>query len=300
VTWLDHQLPATDKELYSALESTPFANELEEQFAERALETERLGQGDGADLLAVSFSAHDYVGHRYGPYSPEEHAVSLVTDKLLDKFFQLLDRRVGMANVLVILTADHGVAPAPGSYAVRKMPGGRIAPSAVTDAVQAALTKKYGEGSWIAVSSDLEMYLHLDLATKAGVDPAQVRREAARAVAALPHIFRVYTRDQLLTGQFLHDEVGQYVMNGYNEARGADIEFLPDPYWIISGPTGTTHGTPFGYDNHVPVIFLGTGIRAGRYDASVAVNDVAPTLATILDVEIPSGSVGRVLAEMFE
>jgi arylsulfatase A-like enzyme len=251
-------------------------------------------------LLAISFSAHDYVGHSYGPYSPEEYEVTMLADKLLDQLFQLLDRRVGMANVLVVLTADHGVAPAPGSEEVRKMPGGRIPTNAVRDAVQGALAAKYGEGNWVAASVDLTLYLNLDLAAQAGLDPAQVRREAARAAAALPHIFRVYTREQLMSGQVLGDEVGRRVVNGYNERRGADIAFLPDPYWIVSGPTGTSHGTPFGYDTHVPVIFLGSGIRAGRYDASIAVNDIAPTLATILDVEIPSGSIGRVLAEMFE
>jgi hypothetical protein len=301
VKWLDHTLPATTgRELYSAIEATPFSNELEEQFAERAIENERLGQGPATDLLAISFSAHDYVGHQYGPYSPEEHETSIAADKLLDRLFQLLERRVGMANVLVVLTADHGVAPAPGSDAVRKMPGGRIPPSSVIDAVQSALSKRYGAGSWVSASIDLDLYLNLDLVAKANLDPADVRREAARAVAAIPHIFRVYTRDQLLTNQFLHDEIGQRVMNSYYERRGADIELIPDPYWILSGATGTTHGTPFGYDAHVPVIFLGTGIRPGRYDASIAVNDIAPTLATILDVETPSGSVGRVLAEMFE
>jgi membrane-anchored protein YejM (alkaline phosphatase superfamily) len=87
-------------------------------------------------------------------------------------------------------------------------------------------------------------------------------------------------------------------MNGYNQRRGADLEVLTDPYWIIGG-ISTTHGLPFGYDTHVPVIFLGPGIRAGEYDNNITPNDIAPTLATILRVETPSGSFGRVLIEMF-
>jgi len=300
LTWVGHRLPTTDKELYSAIEATPFSNQLEELFAERAIQSERLGQHDATDLLAISYSAHDYVGHRYGPYSPEEHEVSTVTDTLLDHLFQLLDQTVGMDNVLVVLTADHGVAPVPGSEEMRKMPGGRIPPNDVVNAVERALQAKFGAGNWISASVDLDLYLNQDLIAKSGADPAAVRREAAHALAALPHIFRVYTREQILNGQLLHDDTGRDVMNGYNERRGADVEFLPDPYWIVSGPTGTTHGTTFGYDTHVPVIFLGAGIRAGRYDGTIAVNDIAPTLATILDVEIPSGSVGRVLSEMFE
>ena len=218
VTWLDHKLPATDSELYSAVEATPFSNELVERFAERAIGEERLGQGDSTDLLAISFSAHDYVGHRYGPYAPEEHEVSMLTDKLLERLFQLLDERVGMANVLVVLTADHGVAPVPGSDAVGKMPGGRIAPNAVTDAVQGALATKFGAGNWVAATTDLEIYLNLELAAKSAIDPAQLRREAARAVAALPHIFRVYTRDQLIGGEFLRDNVGQRVLERVQRA----------------------------------------------------------------------------------
>jgi len=300
VKWLDHTLPATDKELYSALEATPFSNELEEAFAERTIEQEHLGQGPDTDLLAISFSAHDYVGHRYGPYAPEEHETSMLADKLLGRLFELLSRTVGMSNVLVVLTADHGVAPVPGSPEMAGMPGGRIAPDDVTAAVQRALSAKYGAGNWISASVDEDVYLNQELIAKAGADPAQIRRMAAGAITAMPHIFRVYTRDQLLAGEYLHDEISQAMVNGYNERRGADIEVLPDPYWIISGQTGTTHGTPFGYDTHVPVIFMGSGIRAGRYNETIAVNDIAPTLATILDVEIPSGSVGRVLAEIFE
>jgi hypothetical protein len=113
----------------------------------------------------------------------------------------------------------------------------------------------------------------------------------------IPHVFRVYAGVQLANGQAREDSVGRMAMNGYFPRRGADLEVLTDPYWIIGG-TGTTHGLPFGYDTHVPVIFLGPGIRAGEYDNNITPNDIAPTLATILRVETPSGSVGRVLVEM--
>jgi hypothetical protein len=103
----------------------------------------------------------------------------------------------------------------------------------------------------------------------------------------------------LLNGAILEDEVGRRVRNGFNAARSGNLTVILDPYWIVS-PAGTTHGAPFGYDTHVPVLFLGPGVRPGRYNRNVAVNDIAPTLATMLDVETPSGSVGHVLDEMLK
>jgi hypothetical protein len=131
------------------------------------------------------------------------------------------------------------------------------------------------------------------------IDEAEEERVAADALRALPHVFRVYTRMQLLSGAILEDKVGIRVRNGFNAARSADLVVIPDPYWM-TGASGTTHGTPFDYDSHVPVMFLGGQVRAGRYNRNIAVNDIAPTLATLLDVETPSGSVGRVLEEILK
>lgn len=298
--WLNHTLPAAGRALYSAIEASPFGNEVVERFAERALETEQLGKRGVTDLLAISFSAHDYVGHAYGPYSPEEHEVSLRADALLERLFQAIDKQVGLENTVVALTGDHGVAPTPESNIAKKMPGGRLAPTAIANAVQSALAAKFGEGAWVSGAWELEVYLNLELAAQKRVDPADLRREAAAALRGVAHVFRVYTKDQLLSGEGAADDVGRRVVNGFNQRRGADVFYLLDPYWIVGTGTGTTHGSPFGYDNHVPVIFMGRGIRAGYYDRSIAVNDIAPTLARILDVETPSGSVGRILSEMFE
>jgi hypothetical protein len=125
-----------------------------------------------------------------------------------------------------------------------------------------------------------------------------VRGIAAAAARHVAHIFRVYTRDQLMNGAVANDQISQRVVNGFNQKRSPDIAFVPEPYWLFTSSV-TTHGTPFDYDSHVPVIFMGSGIKAGHYDANVAVNDIAPTLATILEIETPAGSVGRVLTEIW-
>jgi hypothetical protein len=137
------------------------------------------------------------------------------------------------------------------------------------------------------------------LIAQKNLEVSEVSRAVAQALSVLPHVFRVYTRDQLMTGAVAGDQVGRRVINGFCARRAPDVEVLLEPYWIF-GNSVTTHSTTFSYDAHVPVIFMGPGIRAGRYDASVAVNDIAPTLATMLDVETPSGSVGRVLTEMLQ
>jgi hypothetical protein len=293
--WLDHTLPA-DTSVYAALEGSPFGNELVESFTERAIEVEKLGQRIVTDLLTVSFSANDYVGHAMGPDSPEVKEMSIQTDRVIGKLFSFLDAAVGMGNVLVVMTADHGVAPVPEVNAARRMPGGRMPQGLVRNAVETALAGKYGPGQWILSPSDTAFYFNQDLIRQKKLDPAEVERTAADAARPIAHVFRVYTREMLLHGA-VDAEVGRRVMNGFYPPRGPDMYVLLEPYWLY-GAKGTTHSTTFSYDAHVPVIFMGSGIKAGRFDEEISVNDVAPTLATYLDIETPSGSVGRCLAEI--
>ena len=303
IQWLTHTLPMELPKFYgntseSPFEASPFGNQVVEEFAERALTAEQLGKREFTDILAVSFSSNDKVGHDFGPFSAEEREVTLATDKILDRLFQAVDRQVGLDNAVIVLTGDHGVAPSPEEDAENRMPGGRMPGSVLTKAIVTALDNHYGAGAWVAGSWDLSIYLNYDLIARKNLNAAEVRRAAAEAVLAVPHISRVYTRDQLMAGAVPGDETSRRVMNGFNPKRSPDLCVLPDPYWIVTTAV-TTHGTTNSYDSHVPVIFLGQGIRPGLYHASVAVNDVAPTLATILGVETPSGSMGRVLAEMF-
>src|SRR5581483_182991 len=139
VKWLDHTLPQDLDKLYgdnteSPLEASPYGNELVEMFAERALAAEQLGKRDVTDILAVSFSSNDKVGHNYGTYSAEEHSVTVETDKILERLFQAIDKQVGMDNVVVVLTGDHGVAPSAAEVAAHRMPGGRMAGNTVRNA----------------------------------------------------------------------------------------------------------------------------------------------------------------------
>jgi hypothetical protein len=141
------------------------------------------------------------------------------------------------------------------------------------------------------------VYFNRELIRSKKLNEAEVERVAAEAAGRVPHIFRVYTRSQIESGQAIDDAITRSVVNGFFPSRASDLVVMEEPYWIDS-QHGTTHGSPFGYDSHVPVIFMGPNVKPGRYDGKIAPNDIAPTLATMLDVETPSGAVGRVLVEM--
>jgi predicted AlkP superfamily pyrophosphatase or phosphodiesterase len=293
-----HQMPpAPGPPLYSAVYGSPYGNELLATFAETAIDAERLGQRGVTDVVSVSFSSNDAVGHTYGPDSPEVRDIAVRTDRTLNELFARVDAMVGLDHTLVILTSDHGVAPVPEVQQVRHLPGGRLRGEDLFSPIESALKARFGEGKWILSTAGTSPYLNHALMADKKLDPAEVRRVAAAAAAAVPHVARVYTREQLLSGEVAPDTIGHRIARSYHIARSGDLEIVLDPYWMRASG-GTTHGTPYSYDAHIPLVFMGPGIRPGRYDETVALNDLAPTLATVLAIETPAGSEGRVLSEM--
>ncbi len=292
--------PSGSKTPFSKLPASPWGNELIEKFAEQAVSGEQLGQHDTTDMLTVSFSSNDYVGHAVGPDAPEVRDMAIRTDEQIGKLFQLLDQKVGLKNVLIVLSADHGVATAPAVDERDKLPGGYIAGNA-ENIVKSVLNKKFGETNWIT-SGGGETALYLDWEAISHLKTPPPREEVYAAAkealfsAASLHVARVYTRRELENG-VTGDFIAAAEMNGYFPRRSADLMLIFEPGYM-PGSSGTTHFSPYAYDRHVPVIFMGPGVRAGRYDETIAPNDIAPTLATMLDVQTPSGSSGRVLTEM--
>jgi predicted AlkP superfamily pyrophosphatase or phosphodiesterase len=284
-----------------SLEATPWANEMIEEFAERAVSNEKLGSHSGTDILAVSFSANDYVGHAVGPDDPAVRDISIRTDRLLGKLLDFLDARVGKGNTLLVLTADHGVAPVPELNQARNMPGGRLSEAHLAQDMTDALVKRFGPGKWLMPGPASVPYLNLELIQSHNLDPAEVERVAAQAAASEEHIARVFTRHEILTGQVQRDDIGRAVSLGFFGPRSSDLVIVQEPYYLFSASgtgQGTSHGTPYDYDNHIPIIFFGPGIKAGSYWQKIAMNDIAPTLSALLEIETPSGSIGRVLTEM--
>jgi predicted AlkP superfamily pyrophosphatase or phosphodiesterase len=289
----------TELRFCGPIERTPFSSEFLVDLAEKAITEEKLGSHPDTDVLSLSFSANDYVGHELGPDSPEVRDISIRTDQLLGKLLDFINTRVGQENVLVVFTADHGVAPVPKVNNDRKMPGGWLNAADYSAKISARLIEKFGKGDWIKSDAYGFIYLNYTTIAKNDDERAEVRRFTAEVARNLPHIARVMTRDDLLQGGESADSVGRAMQLGFYGPRSADIELLPEPYYIFGNPPGTTHANPYSYDNHVPLIFYGPGIHAGVHYEPVKVNDIAPTLAAILGVETPSGSVGRIL-EIFE
>jgi hypothetical protein len=179
------------------------------------------------------------------------------------------------------------------------MPGGRIVWNDYRAAVERALNEKFGTAPWISFSADGVLYFRPDPIPGKKLDMADVQKVAADVIRAQLHIARVYTKTQLAAGVPGNDPVDTRVRNGFNAARAADIFTVTEPYYIFNA-TGTSHGSPYEYDTHVPVIFLGPGLRAASYPGDIGVEDIAPTLAALLEIKTPSGSMGRVLTQMLK
>lgn len=284
----------------SAITRTPFANELVIEFAKATLEAEKLGRGPQPDLLCISFSANDYAGHTFGPHSQEVQDITLRLDRQLEDFFQYLDRTIGLGNVLINLTADHGVAPNPEFATVQGMEGGRLNEGTLMVELMSALSDEFGAQKFF-LNPTLKgghLFFNHRVLRDAKIQMVEFNRFIREWAFDTGKFQHVYTRDQLLDGR-APGHFGKLVFNGYNGERSADMILVSKPFLIPSKyPTGTTHGSPYAYDTHVPVMFFGPGIKPGRYADEFNITDIAPTLASILRVEVPPGSIGRAFTPM--
>jgi predicted AlkP superfamily pyrophosphatase or phosphodiesterase len=282
------------KPYFEAMIGTPDGNDMLEAFAEQAIKEEQLGRHSGTDVLTVSFSSNDILGHRVGPDAPEVRDMCIQTDRVLGRLLHAVEAEAGAGNYVIVFSSDHGVAPKPEELTKRGIPAGRFSGTEIRQAMEAALTEKYGPGKWILGNAELSPYFDHDLLRAKHAVLAEAQEIAAEAVRKLPYIFRVYTGVQLEHENLASDPIGVLMQRGYYRGRSGDLFIVQKPYWLAS-KDGTSHGTPFSYDTHVPMIILGRGIRPGRYDENARTADIAPTLAALLGVNTPSGSVGRVL-----
>jgi hypothetical protein len=288
---------APGPEYYASLYNSAFGNDLLVKLAETALREEALGTREATDILAVSFSCNDAVGHGRGPHSAQVRDITVRTDMALERLLQAIDRQVGLGRTLVIVTADHGVAPIPEQMQEWKMPAGRFSREALEAAATRALVSRFGEGAWLEGRAGSALYLNQELIAEKGLDARAVEDVLADAIETVPATWRAYTRHQLLEARVPPDPWSRRVLLSFHRERSGDVDVLLEPYWMSSS-SGTTHGTPYSYDTHIPLMLMGSDIRPGRYHDTVFLNDLAPTLATLLGVETPSGSSGRALSEI--
>jgi predicted AlkP superfamily pyrophosphatase or phosphodiesterase len=306
---------------YKALDYTPFSNDLLVAFAEQAITNEKLGADDETDLLSVSFSANDYAGHRFGPYSQEAMDMTLRVDRQIAKLLNFIDAEVGLRNAVVVFTADHGVAPVPEWAANHHFPGRRYQKKVLYDLAQNAIHAKYARkdrpaSDYIRDFSNrqemeyglinLNFYLNHAALERDGVSAGECERVIGEAIMKLPGLARYFTRAQLEAKSISPgDVVGRRVLNGFYPERSGDVIVVSKPYTVIfdspddpTDPRSTaTHNTPYSYDTHVPLIMMGAGFRRGRYSQAASPGDIAPTLARLLKIHAPDCSTGRVLFE---
>jgi predicted AlkP superfamily pyrophosphatase or phosphodiesterase len=281
---------------YTQFQYTPFANDYLVDFAKAAVEGEQLGADDTTDLLTVSFSSNDLIGHAYGPYSQEVQDITLRTDRTLAEFFNYLDRKIGLDRVLIALTADHGVAPVP-AHAQQFGLGGTVEPKSVIEAVQNALNKSFGEEKWILDFYNGNVYFDEAAIERRKLNVEEVERVASQAVVKIEGVAECFTRSQILSGRLPQTRISRSVANGFHSHRNGNLVVVPQPFFFIAEGITTTHGAPYTYDTHVPLIFYGAGIAPGTYHSDASPADIAPTLATLLKIEIPSNCMGRILSE---
>lgn len=285
---------------FSAFDNAPFSSEFLAAFARRLVQEEQLGRDEVPDLLCLSFSQPDTIGHNYGPDSHEVMDSILRLDRTLAEFFAFLEREVGLAHCVIVLTADHGAAPLPERVAALRpgIPNARVKLAEFDRAVAAALDARFGalpEGQKWCSRDNAGYDLQASVLQAKNVGATEASAVIKAALLALEPVAAAFTLDEILAAPTAGTSTAALVRRSYFPARGQDVLFVLKPYFIDRANTGTTHGGPWDYDTHVPLVWWGAGVPKLVRTERVETVDLAPTLAELLRVPRPPQSVGRVL-----
>ncbi|MBI1806397.1 MAG: alkaline phosphatase family protein [Ignavibacteria bacterium] len=287
---------------YTAVEHSPFATEILLTFAQKVVIGETLGTRNVTDMLCIGISATDEIGHLYGPQSHEVFDVVLRTDSLMGDLFAFLEEKVGLKNCLIALTSDHGIPSIP-EYLKKKNPkgdAGRFRLSDVIGRCTAVLDKVFEQTSgsrWVEQVIDSDIYLNRDLLKEKNIPLGPAMRVLKDSLPVSTPFAAAYTRDEL-DHSLLLDHWGQMVAKSYYPSRSGDVMFVLKPYYINTGDnTGTSHGQPYDYDTHVPLIVAGKDIKQGTYQNEASPVDIAATIGALLGVKLSPDCEGRILRE---
>lgn len=282
---------------YEAFRTTPYGNTYTMEMAKAAIEGEQLGADAITDFLTVSFSSPDYIGHTFGPNSIEAEDGFLRLDQDLAALLQYLDNKVGKGQYLLFLTADHGAAHVPGFAEEHHLPAGVRSAAAQRAAWDKALEQAFGVKGLVLTMANDQVFLNYAVLQQNKLDRQQVKQVLTQAILQDPAIARVIDLDNI-AGAALPKKVELMVANGYNQRLSGDVQYLFKPNWFDGGKTGTTHGLWNPYDSHIPLLFFGWKIKPGKVHREIYMTDIAPTLAALLQVQMPNASVGEVIMEV--
>ena len=291
-----HELAAqSGVNLLEVIRTTPFGNTLTKDFALVAIQNENLGKSPKTDFLTISFSSPDYVGHAFGPNSIEVEDTYLRLDKDIEEILTSLDNSLGKGNYLVFLSADHGVADVPGFWQSQKLPAGVVDAAMSSREVKTALKTAFGEGEFIIAEDNSQLYLNANLMEEKKISYTQIYEIVRKTLLKRDDVADVIDLHNLANST-LPDYQLSYVKNGFNPRRSGDIMVVLNPSWFAGRKQGTTHGSLYRYDTHVPLLFYGWKIKSGETTLRTNISDISPTVADLLNILEPNGSVGNVIS----
>lgn len=286
---------------YGVISSTPYGNSFTVDMAKAAIEGESLGADAVTDFLAVSFSSPDYIGHAFGPNSIEQEDDFLRLDRDLGDFLNYLDSKIGGGQYTVFLSADHGAAHVPGFMAENKLPAGKFNEGVILEQLNQTLKDKFGVGNLALNVSNYQLVLNNN-AIKADrkLNKEEIIAASVDVLSKQESILRAFDLNEI--GEVsLPEKIKEMVENGYYPPRGGDIQIILKPGYIESYfATGTTHGMWNPYDAHIPLLWYGWGIKPGKTNREIYMTDIAPTVAALLHIQMPSGAVGHVIPEVIK
>jgi len=294
-----------DEAFYGQWSTSPFADTYLTMLAENAVDSLGLGKGGGVDYLGVSYSSPDYVGHAFGPRSWEIQDILVRLDQDLGELFAILDKKVGRGNYVVALSADHGVVPVPEDMQKTGADAGVLHLPDAQEKIEKALEPSNFPKPAVARITGSDIYFVPGAYDKLKGDRAAMTA-VLEAIKSAPGVAGVYRAEQLADRPATESPLRQAMADSYFPGRSGDLFIVPKPYWLMDGSPagktrsyGTGHGTPYNYDQHVPVLLMGYGIRPGEYYGAVTPADIAPTLASLCEITLAPRD-GRVLAESLE
>jgi predicted AlkP superfamily pyrophosphatase or phosphodiesterase len=286
---------------YDIVGRTPYSNDYEFEFARELIANEKLGQHETTDFLAISISSYDILGHKVGSDSPQLAAMTLALDRQLQEFFGYLGRQVGLANVWIALSADHGVAPMTDAAVAMRIPATHFDVGELSRQINAELSRSK-PGDYIRGIKWAHIFLNEEAFAAAGMKEADAERAVGEAVLARHPEFRgYYGKAQLRAGNVPNDELGRKYLNSFSELPGWYVQLLPTPFVTAFSESkyrnDADHSMPYSYDAHVPLLFFGLPFKPGTYRAQTQPVDLAVTLTSLLGINKPTNAVGRVLIE---
>ena len=290
---------------FSLLSSTPFANDYLTEMAKAALAGENMGADDITDFLAVSYSATDGLGHAVGPNAIEIQDMYMRLDRNIEDLLKVLDAKVGAGNYTVFLTADHGVADVAQYMIDSKMPAGYLDASRIGAALSEHLGQYFPNKKIIETFSNGQVFFDQNVFQNdpkaSGVELLIATELTINFLLQQDGVANAYSENIIRQGQFNEGGAKGMIVRGYHPKRSGDVMVVLEPGWYMAGSIqGTTHGSPWTYDTHVPIIFYGKGIKKGSSVRPYSITDIAPTISALLNIKFPSGCTGHPVEEVFE